>query len=96
MKKFTFLSIITLAILTFSQASFAASFNKSAGASYMVIEGTIVKVDQSKSRFVIKDKDDGKTYGLSAFKSQLGSLNEGDHAKVTVPRPGNLATRITK
>lgn len=96
MKKFTFFTIITLAILTFSQVSFAASYNKSAGASYMVIEGEIVKVNKSKGLFVIKDKDDGRTYGLSAFRSEIASLNEGDHVTVTVPHPGNLVSKIKK
>ena len=94
MKKFTIFSILVLTILTLPLTAFAASFNKSAGASYMVIEGTIVSIDKANNRFLIKDNDDGKTYGLSTWSVQ--SLNQGDHVKVTVPYPGNLVSKITK
>ena len=96
MKKFTICSGIALAILAFSQLSFAYTYNKSVSGNYVVIEGSIVSVDKTKHLFVIKDKDDGKTYGLSAFASQIASLNQGDNVKVTVPYPGNLVSRITK
>ena len=96
MKKFTFFSIIALTILALTPMSFAASYGKSMGSSYMVIEGTIVSIDKAKHLFTIKDKDDGRTYGLSAFESDIASLNQGDNVKVTVPSPGQLVSKIRK
>ena len=96
MKNYLITAIITLSLLGVSSSGFAASYGKSGGASYLVIEGTIVSIDKTKNLFVIKDKDDGRTYGLSAFTSQIASLNQGDHVKVTVPLPGSLVSRITR
>lgn len=96
MKKLTVFSVIVLAILAFSQASFAASYGKNAGQSYMVVVGTIVKIDKTKHFLVIKDKDDGSTYGISASASDIESLNQGDAVTATVPQPGNLAFKVTR
>ena len=95
MKKLTILPILVLTILTFSQISWAASYQKFLGASNMVIQGTIVSVDPAKNLFVIKDEDDGTTYALISF-ADLSSLKTGDHVQTTVPHPGNLASQITK
>ena len=96
MKK-TIITLMALFMFTITPLSFAASYGRSMGASYMVINGDIRAVDKAKNLFVIKDRDDdGKTYGLSAFPSQIASLNQGDHALVTVPLPGGLASKITK
>ena len=96
MKNIIIAGIISVSLLSIFSSSFAASYGKSAGASCMVIEGTIVAVDKTKNLFVIKDKDDGKTYGLGAFASQIASLHEGENVKVTVPVPGSLVSKITK
>ena len=95
MKKLTILPIVILTILTISQISWAASYQKFLGATNMVISGTIVSVDSSKGLFVIKDADDGTTYTLSTF-ADLSSLKRGDHVQATVPHPGNLASKITR
>ena len=95
MKKLTILQIVVLTILTFSQMSWAASYQKFLGASNMVISGTVVAVDPSKNLFVLKDKDDGRTYGLITF-SDLSSLSTGSYVQATVPHPGNLASKITR
>ena len=96
MKNYIMIPLIALFLLGISSSGFAASYGKSAGASYMVVEGTITSIDKAKNLFVIKDKDDGKAYGLSALASQTASLNQGDHVKVTVPLPGSLASKVTK
>ena len=95
MKK-TIITLIVLSVLSITPLSFAASYGKSMGASYMVVEGTIVAIDKAKNLFVIKDKDDGKAYGLGAGDSQIASLDQGDNVKVMVPLPGGVASRISK
>ena len=93
MKNSIITAIITLSLLGVSSSSFAASYGKSLGAGYMVVEGTIVEINKAKNLFVIKDPDDGKTYGLST--SNIAALNQGDHVKVTVPLPGSLVSKIS-
>ena len=96
MKKSILGVMIALFLVSISSLSFAASYGKSAGASYMIVEGTIVSIDKAKHLFAIKDKDDGTIYGLSAWPSDMDSLNQGDNVKVTVPLPGSLVSRISK
>lgn len=79
MKRPILTTIIALSLLSISSLSFAASYGKTAGAAYMVVDGTIVSVDKAKNLFAIKDKEDGKIHGLSAF--DLSSLNQGDNVR---------------
>lgn len=95
MKK-SIITVIVLSILSIAPLSFAANYGKSMGASYMVVEGTIVSIDKAKNVFVVKDKDDGKTYGLLAWVVDISSFNQGDHVKVTVPLPGGIVSAITR
>ena len=94
MKKSIIALLIVLSLFSISSLSFAVSFGKSMGIGYMVVEGTVVSVDKTKNIFAVKDRDDGKIYGLSAF--DVTSLNKGDNVTVTVPLPGSLASKITK
>jgi len=97
MKKNIIIIMMTLFLSSIlASVSFAASFVKFMGVSQMVIEGTIVSIDNTKNLFVIKDHDDGTTYALNAYASNINSLAQGDHAKVTVPHPGNLVSQIAK
>jgi hypothetical protein len=61
----------------------------------MVVEGTIVSINKAKNVFAVKDKDDGKVYGLLAWVVDISSYNQGDNVKVTVPLPGGIASKIT-
>ncbi len=95
MKKIPILSVIVFSIVIVSQANgFAATCEKNGGSSYMRIKGTIESIDKRKLYFVIKDKDDGRRWGLNAWSADLDSLNQGDHVEVSVPWPGQLASRI--
>ena len=94
MKKPISAIIIALSLFSISSLSFAASYGKSLGVTYMVVNGSIVSVDKVNNLFAIKDGEDGKIYGLKTF--DIASLNKEDHVKVTVPLPGNWASKITK
>ncbi len=94
MKRPILTTIIALSVFSISSLSFAASYGKTAGAGYMVVDGTIVSINKAKHLFAIKDKDDGKVHGLSAL--DIASLNQGDNVRVTVPLPGSLASKIVK
>ena len=96
MKKGIIITSVVLSLFIISLPSFAATYGKSVGTNYMVIEGTIVSIDKAKSIFVIKDKDDGKAYGLSAWGSDIANLSQGDSVRVTVPLPGHMASKIKK
>ena len=96
MKNKIIISGLALVMLGIAPMGFAASFGKSGGQPYMVVEGTVVSVNKAKNIFAIKDRDDGKTYGLSAFASDIASLNQGGNARVTVPLPGSLASKISQ
>lgn len=95
MKKILIIAGSIFTVLTFINTGFAASYGKSLGQSYMVIVGTIEAIDQAKHLFVIKDKDDGRSYGLSAWPSDMASLSQGNYVKVTVPLPGQLVSKIS-
>ena len=96
MKKGIIVAVIVVSLFSISSLSFAASYGKSIGSSYMVVEGTIVSIDKAKHTIVIKDKDDGKTYGFSVGTSNIASLNQGDSVRVTVPLPGSMVSKIRK
>ncbi|MCR4337290.1 MAG: hypothetical protein NUV91_05745 [Candidatus Omnitrophica bacterium] len=96
MKKILIVAGVILTTLTLVNTSFAAAFGKTGGQSYRVIEGAVVKVDQTNHRFAIKDKDDGTTYGLSGLASDLTSVNEGDRAVVKTEKPGSSAFQILR
>ena len=96
MKNKIIVAVLALTIFGIAPMSFAATYGKSAGASYMVVEGTIVSIDKAKKLFAIKDRDDRKVYGLLAWVVDISSLNQGDNVKVTVPLPGGLVSKITR
>lgn len=92
MRKNILMGVITLLLCSIPSLGFTATYGKSLGERYMVVEGTIVSVDKAKNTFAIKDKADGKIYKLSA--RGVGSLNQGDYVSATVPLPGKLASKI--
>ncbi len=95
MKKAIITAVIAVSMLGLTASSFAATYTKIAGASYVVVDGQVVSVNP-KGWFVIQDKDGGAQRTVYAFAKDLDSLSAGDHVRVTLPQPGSLASKIQK
>lgn len=94
MKNLIIMAIAAVSLVATGSQAFAARYDKSAGVSYQIIEGTVVSINKAKNLFAVKDKDDGKVYGFMAWASDLASLNQGDHVVVKSEKPGAIALSI--
>ena len=96
MKRTILLASMLVMLFGLATSSYAARYGKSAGASYKVIEGKVLSINQARGVFVIQDRDDGTRTTVLANAKQIASLNSGDTVKVTLPIPGSFASKIVR
>lgn len=96
MKKITMTIMIALLIIGGATPGFAARLQKSGGASYTIIEGSVESLNSANSSFVIKDQDTGVTKNVYSTADIVGNLTPGDHVRVTLGQGSVFAEKVLK